>query len=444
MKKLWVWMLFTSAVLLAGCGNNKVEMSFDDAHHQFNNQMFSSLVDAQQTLNSFDFMEWIQKIEVKGWNNVMDWVLNFRNEFFWTSEKASGVVNIELNAEDSESQFKIDAKWKLDMVILKDILYFNVSDFILDTWEENGLWEMVMQFVDQLKNQWMFLDPTTYMSWVNSLPKWLSANSIWDSQAYLADMQKLFDENNLFVQSWDVREMDGKVAYDLKFNVVGIQAIIDWFMANEQTEGFVLANNPWMTMEEMKSGLDGIPAALSWLELQAYLKVIDTDNVELVIDRLGLPEDKAGIVNSTIWVKKVDISLLDEMWDLFIKVDGKSDWIHISNLRGDDTLFDVVVKWSTDSSDDQVQFNINIKVTAFDLYPLATVGNPLNISLDYDYLLKRSSEKEIIVPSDAVDFAQVMSGMQSLVAPQPWYMWDFPEWFDETGFDPSLWWYDEI
>ena len=71
-------------------------------------------------------------------------------------------------------------------------------------------------------------------------------------------------------------------------------------MANDQTKDFILANNPDMTVEEMAAGMNDIPEVLQSLNFEGYLKVVKTDEVQLVITRLSLPGEKAGIVNSTI------------------------------------------------------------------------------------------------------------------------------------------------
>lgn len=399
-----------SAVVVAGCGGQKVEMSFADAHTQFNEQVFGGMIAAQDAILSFGYHDAVEKISLDLNSMQAEGDITIDTAIKGSNEAMEGTINLALNGSENTSQMTLKANLDMLMKIVDGTMYVEIEDSLVDMGENNPASAMIDATLKELSNKWIAIDPDAIMS-VLGQPGGqnpLDPRTIKASTDFVVDMQRLFSDNNLFVQKGDERTEGNKVAYDVALNIDGIKNIVDGVISHEYIADSMKANGQEMTEEDKNQLLSQLPLILASIEVDAFLKVNAKNNVELVINRIGTPEGKDGLVDSSINAKKAHFQVVDEEGSVVFvgDVKGKNFEGTLSDNGMDVATIDAA--FSTKVSDKKVSYDIDGDLKVFAIPFVATEDNPLVLEFSMEKTVKKIDEVVVTAPEESQPIIEIL------------------------------------
>lgn len=289
-KKIWVFVVLCSTIILAWCGKSGQDMSFQDAystlksHNIFADKVYNT-PDITKVLRDetiIDFMLNAQEWFSATWVLVSKWLYNL---------PADGVdMNMWIDAVAFEPSFgtNIVLSWELQFVENSGKVYGSINHFNVSPEKESGNveWGVVNALVNTISKKWILLTET------------------WDNASlvpYRANIVEFFHQLNKWRWEFSLFKEIGKTSIDW-YTAYKIWRDEDWIKAFAQhiLQDAKNIGTPvtfdWATMDEVIQGIVSSP--LEW-----YMIIKAKDHIVLRIDsistqdswKLGFVYDKNGI-----------------------------------------------------------------------------------------------------------------------------------------------------
>ena len=424
-KKILLIPIMLGSVILAWCGQ-RVEMSFDDAHKQFNQQLFANTIEAHSMQSTMEYISWYETYDLEASAQGLE--LDAEIDLDYKGKKGAMEFVLGILAEWADTNEGVNFNFSLES-LLREVngeIYFYVEEAkIANEEEQSPMLQLAQAFADQLSQVWIYMD---YSQSGNAMganvpglqtvnPSDLNADWFQNAKEYYADVQILLNDNLLFQQNGGATTLNGKVVYPVVFNVNGIRSVVDGIVNHEYANMFLSTNGVPLSDEEKQSLIDDIPAMFAELSVDALLRVDAKDRVALVINQLGFaaPDGSVagGIVHSEVSPKKLSLTIES--------ADGEKIFTAVGKLKGIElTFYNPVGKTATVLLNGEVDikewsilynFDINAYADLGKLQPGVYDGEELDLTLTIEKLIEVSEVTEIGVPQDPSSLQSILEAM---------------------------------
>jgi len=362
-KSLLLLGLISTAACLTACGSKTFDMSFEEALEIANHS------ELQDILSQNDNFE--QSFDIVGNYNGTDWT---KVDASISSESKQGLVT-----KNSESSTKFDANltiaweaikanWSLDLKLVNDTIYLNLSSLELTGSEEIAMYGMM---VDWFKNKWYSIP----MSGLSDIPNTFSI--LKDSKDLSAKTKDIFVNEWSVVYSWKFAQFSWYNAWKFSLDSEKLNALIKEYL------------DSFASLDEEFSDIPEIDIQ----DFEGYLVITWKDKVTTVIEKMAM-ESNGSILNVE-WFDGEDLEIKvfedagDEISIAAHKNGGKYD---VSVNFADIILLDWTV--STKLSKSSIDLAYDLKVTVKE-------GAEIVVPLKWSWKYKAISEFSTVAPEDA-------------------------------------------
>ena len=265
-KSLLLLGLISTAACLTACGSKTFDMSFEEALEIANHS------ELQDILSQNDNFE--QSFDIVGNYDGTDWT---KVDASISSESKQGLVT-----KNSESSTKFDANltiaweaikanWSLDLKLVNDTIYLNLSSLELTGSEEIAMYGMM---VDWFKNKWYSIP----MSGLSDIPNTFSI--LKDSKDLSAKTKDIFVNEWSVVYSWKFAQFSWYNAWKFSLDSEKLNALIKEYL------------DSFASLDEEFSDIPEIDIQ----DFEGYLVITWKDKVTTVIEKMAM-ESNGSILN---------------------------------------------------------------------------------------------------------------------------------------------------
>jgi len=391
-KSLLLLGLISTAACLTACGSKTFDMSFEEALEIANH---SELQDILSQNDSFE-----QSFDIAG--NYSD--EDFKVDASISSESKQNLVN---NNSESSTKFDanltiaweaIKANWSLDLKLVNDTIYLNLSSLELTGSEEIAMYGMMVEW---FKSKWYSIP----MTGLSDIPNTFSI--LKDSKDLSAKTKDIFVNEWSVVYNWKFTQFSWYNAWKFSLDSEKLNALI-----KEYLDSFASLDEEFSDIPE-----------INIQDFEGYLVITWKDKVTTVIEKMAM-ESNGSILNVE-WFDGEDIEIKvfedagDEISIIAHKNGGKYD---VSVNFADIILLDWTV--STKLSKSSIDLAYDLKVTVKE-------GAEIVVPLKGSWKYKAISEFSTIAPEDAQDLSDLFGA----------YLGDSDYDYDDYDYDYD---YDDI
>jgi len=296
MKKSFLLLgLLTTTICLTACWSKNYNMSFEEALEIANHSALQDIL----TENNFE-----QNFDISGnydtdWTKVnADIALNSKQNL----DKKISESSTKFTADIASSWEIIKANWKLDIKMINDAIYLNLSSFNL-TWSEDL--SLVGIMAEWIKNQWFSIP----MSGLSDMPNTFSI---------------LKDSEGLNTKIKEIVTNEWSEVYNWKFTQFNWYNSWKFSLDNEKLNTLIKEYYDEMNANLDEESIQTIPE-LNIQNFEWYLIITGKDKVTTVIENMAIAEDE--IIINAKWFAGED-------FELYLSEDGEDIISIIANKKG--------------------------------------------------------------------------------------------------------------
>ena len=296
MKKSFLLLgLLTTTLCLTACWSKNYNMSFEEALEIANHSALQDIL----TENNFE-----QNFDISG-NYDTDWTkvnADISSNSKQNLDKKMSESSTKFTADITSSWEIIKANWKLDIKMINDAIYLNLSSFNL-TWSEDL--SLVSIMAEWIKNQWFSIP----MSGLSDMPNTFSI--LKDSEGLNTKIKEIVTNEWSEVYNWKFTQFNWYNSWKFSLDNEKLNTLIKEYY------------------DEMNSNLDEesiqtIPE-LDIQNFEWYLIITGKDKVTTVIENMAIAEDEI-IINAN-WFAGED-------FELYLSEDGEDIISIVANKKG--------------------------------------------------------------------------------------------------------------
>lgn len=339
-KSLFLLGLLTSAVCLTACGSKTFDMSFEDALEIASHSEFQ---------------------EILAWNDNFEQAFAIAGNYDadWTKVDAniSSTSKQSLNNKNSESSLKfwgnitsewetVKANWALDIKLVDDAIYLNLSSLDLTGSEDLS---MVAMMTEWFKNQW-FVIPMTGLS---DIPDTFSVFK--DSEELNDKVKEIVVNEWSIVYNWKFSQFNGYNARKISLDNEKLNALIKEYYdslytnLDEEVSAEVpevnIQNFEWYlvitwkdkvttVIENMEMQDDDVIVSANWFggeDFELYLSESEEDLISIIAQKKGSKYEISATVADILslnWTvsPKLSKSSIDLKFDAKITIKSEVEW----------------------------------------------------------------------------------------------------------------------
>lgn len=375
MKKIIIWTLMCSSLLLTSCSIRQEAKSPEDILKQTQSNLIDSSQKTVLSKQTWEF-DWDIKFDAE----LPNWKAKWSMSFSWKWDNKNASINVWLKSEIDAEWKKLKIDWLFDMVVTLEKLYINLSKADIETSDPN-LW-MITPFIKSF-------------TW-----KWFSVDNDKDSIKLSRSIANLkIDEKFKKTPFFKIDKVISDREYEISLNKENIKNFIvevnDWLKSNKLTDE---------DKAQISKGLEGV-------DVNGTIK-IEKDNKHfsykwtLSIDWKSKEEFEVKFNTDKFYLKGANV-VLD------LNRDGdKFEWTASVNIWN----------WMTETVDlnwelgnDKLVLDVNYN------------KKPMMIKVSIVYNMK-ASKVEIKIPEQSED-------LQAMMWQFMWWMW----WSAGIPQQPSIW-----
>ena len=402
-KSIFLFGLLATALCLTACGSKDYNMTFEEALETANH---SALQDILAENDNFE-----QEFDIAG---------SFDKD--WTSLDANIASSSKqnINNNNTESSIKFDAKiasegetvkanWALDIKIVDDGIYLNLS--ALDLTGSEDLW-FVALMAEWFKNQWFSIP----MSGLSDLP---STFSILKDKDLDEKAKEVVTNEWATIYSWKFTQFEWYNAWKFSLDNEKLNALIkEYYSAmysnlNEEMTGGMTEEFPEINIQNFEWSL-----VITW-----------KDKVTTVIENMEMQDNDTII--SIYWFGWEDYEIYMNAWDepMISIVANKKWWkYNIDASLANTILLNWTISPKLSKSSIDLKFDAKITVKAEEEWETDTII-PFKGSWKYNSI----SEFSVTAPEDAQDLSELLWA----------YLWNMM-WGDDYAYDYEDYDYEDI
>ena len=388
-------LLAISGVCLTACGSKNYKMSFDEALE------ISTHSAIQDVLAGNDNFE--QNFNIAGnydadWNKVDANISSTSKQSIISKNSESSTT---FNADITSPEVNAKLNWALDIKLVDDAIYLNISSFEL-TWSDDLA--MVAMMAEGFKNQW-FSIPMTGLS---DMPSTFS---------FLKDSKELNSKTKEIVIN------EGSMVYNWKYTQFNWYNAWKFSLDNEKLNTLIKEYYNSLNLNEEEA--TEIPE-LDIQNFEWYLVITWKDKVTTVIEKMVMESN--GEVLNLEWFagEDLEINVSGETEGETISIAAHKDgWKYNVSLNIADFF---LVDWtvSTKLSKSSIDLNFDVKLTVKDTEEIVI---PLKGYWKYNAI----SEFSTTAPEDAQDLTELL--WSYLGGMWLWDDYDYDYDYDDEEFD---------
>ena len=374
-KSLFLLGLLTSTVCLTACGSKTFEMSFEDALE------IASRSELQDILAWNDNFE--QSFNIAG-NFDSDWTkidanLSSNSKQSLNNKNSDSSLNFWANITSEGETIK--ANWALDIKLVDDAIYLNLSSLDL-TWSEDL--SMVAMMTEWFKNQW-FVVPVTGLS---DIPDTFSVFK--DSEELNNKAKEVVINKWSTVYNWKFSQFNGYNAREISLDNEKLNALIKEYYDSLYTnlDEEVSAEVPELNIQNFE-----------W-----YLVITWKDKVTTVIENMEMQDN--DVIMSANWFAGEDYELYlsEGEEDLISIVAEKKGWKYEVSITIADALS---LNWTISAklSKSSIDLNFDAKIT---VKSEVEWENDTIIPFNGSWKYKAISEFNTTAPENAQDLTEIL------------------------------------
>ena len=393
MKKSFLLLgLLTCAVCLTACGSKNYEMSFDEALQIANHSDLQDILvendNFEETLTiagSYD-VEWT-KIDANISSVGKESLLNKNSESstnFWAD------ISLEWDS------IKLD--WALDIKLVDDAIYLNLSSLDL-TWSEDLA--MLAMMTEWFKNQW-FVIPMTGLS---DMPNTFSM---------------LKDSKNLDEKTKEIIINEWSTVYNWKFSEFNWYNAWKFSLNNEKIQELI--NNYYSKINETLD--EDINQEIPQLDIQNfewYLVIVWKDKVTTVIENMDIADWDTILNVIGFFGENYDMTISSD-WEpvLTFTANKKNSNYEIALNMNDYIKLEWTIYPKLSSSKIDIKFDLALNIKS-DSEEVEDMIIPMKGNWTYNSI----SEFTVEIPEDAQDLTEILQS----------YLWGMMGWDEFEDFE---------
>jgi len=406
MKKALLLLGLLSTVCLTACGSKDFNMTFEEALEAANHS------ELQDILSQSDTFE--QDFSISG-SYAADWTKVDAN--ISSSSKQN------LNNKNSESSISfagnitaewetIKADWALDLKVVDNTVYLNLSSLNL-TWSEDL--GMVWMMTEWFKNQWFSIP----MEGLSDVPDTFSI---------------LQDSKDLSNQAKDIAINEWSVVYNWKFTQFNGYNARKFSLDNEKLNALIKEYYNAMNTNLDEEYAQETPE-INIQDFEWYLVITWKDKVTTVIENMKMEDNDTSIIANWFAWEDFEINLSEGEESLITIIANKKGWKYeiSAKIATDAISIDWTISPKLSKSSIDLSFDAKITVKAEEEWKANTVI-PFKGSWKYNSI----SEFSTTIPENAQDLSDLIS---SYLGGMMW--WDDYDYEDYDYEDYEDYDYDE-
>ena len=375
--------LLTTTVCLTACGSKNFSMPFEEALEIANHSELQNILSENKNFE--------QDFDISG---------SFNSK--WTKIDASITSNNKQNLDNnnSESSTKFNANvtisgealkinWTLDLKLIDDTIYLNLSSLDL-TWSDNL--SIIELMVAWFKNQWLSIP----MTGLNEMPS--SFSILKDSQKLNNKTKEIIINKWSTVYSWKFKEFNGYNAWKISLDNNKLNELIKEYYST-------------ISGEEIE-----IPE-LNIQEFEWYLVITWKDKVTTVIENMKM-QDNETIMEAN-WFAWEDYEInISEWGEVLVKIvaEKQGSKYEVSISLTDIILLNWTISPRISKSWINLKFDAKLTAKAEEEWSADTII-PFKGSWNYKWI----PDFTISAPENAQDLSELLGA----------YLWGLPWWDDE-------------
>ena len=383
-KSLFLLGLFTTAVCISACGSKNFNMSFEDALDIANHSQLEDI------LSKNDIFE--QDFNIVGDYNSNGTKINAdissNSKQNLNNKNSESSTKFSANITSSGESIKLD--WALDIKLVNDALYLNLTSLEL-TWNNNLA--MMEMMVDGFKNQRFFIP----MSGLSDMPNTFSI--LKDSKNLNNKAKDIILNEWSTIYSWKFSEFNGYNARKISLDNEKLSELIK--------EYYDTINN--RLNEELTWELPEINIK----DFEWYLIITWKDKVTTVIENMQI-QDNNTVMNANWYAwKDYQINISDGSGSL-ITISAKKNLFSkykISANIGNSIRIEWTISPRISTSMIDLKFNATLTIKSLSEWQPDTII-PFKGSWKYDSI----PEFTTLTPNDAQDLSEILASYL-------WGMW---------------------
>lgn len=385
-KSIFLLGLITTTVCLTACWSKNFNMSFDEALEAANYSELQNILSQNETFEQdFDISG---KYDSDG--TKVDANISSNSKQNLNNKNSESSTKFTANITSSGETIKIN--WALDIKLVNDALYLNLSSLDL-TWNENLA--MVDMMTAWLKDQWFSIP----MSWLSDMPNTFSI--LKDSKDLNNKAKEIIINEWSTVYSWKFSEFNGYNARKISLDNEKLNELIKEYY-NTMNNSL----NEELTWE--------IPE-INIKNFEWYLVITSKDRVTTVIENMQI-EDNETIMDANGYAGKDYEINISESDTPLITISAKKKLFSkykISANIADSIRLEWTISPKLSTSTIDLKFDATLSIKSSSEWELDTII-PFNGSWKYNSI----SEFSTTAPDNAQDLSEMISS----------YLWGMMWW----------------
>lgn len=395
-KSLFLLWLLTTTVCLTACGSKDFNMTFEEALEAANHSELQDILAQNDNFEqSFDISGKYNSDEIK-----VDASISSNSKQSLVNKNSESSTNFTANVTSSGETIKLN--WTLDLKLVNDTIYLNISSLDL-TWSDELA--MVGMMAAWFKGQWFSIA----MSGLSDMPNTFSM--LKDSKDLNDKTKEIFWNEGFMVYSWKFTQFEWYNARKFSIDNEKLNALIKEYY------------------NSINSGLDEdsiqeIPA-INIQNFEGYLVITWKEKVTTVIENMEMKDDENTSTLVINWFAWEDAEInLSQNWESVMKIvaDKKGSKYNISITIPNRGELSWTISPKLSKSSIKIGFDLKLTIKSEEEWWKDTVI-PFKGSWKYDAI----SEFTTTAPENAQDLGELLSS----------YLW-WAMWWDDYDYE-----YDE-
>lgn len=406
MKKSFLLLgLLTTTICLTACWSKNFNMSFEEALQTANHSILQDILSENENFE--------QSFEISGsydseWSNI-DANLSSDSKQNISNNNSESSTNFDVNIK-SKNNDKTKITWTLDLKLVNDTIYLNISSLDL-TWNDNLA--MVGMAVEWIKGQWLSIP----MTWLSDVPNTLS---------YFKNTKELNSKiTEIIINEWSV-------VYSWKFSQ------FNWYNArkislnndklNELIKEYYNTSNTTENNEENSGDINNEIPQINIENFEWYIVITWKDKVTTVIENMDMVDN--DLIMNANWFawKNYEINI-SEGNEQLITITAKKNFskYKVSATIANNLYLDWTISPKASKSWISLTFNATLTIKN------ESESNNITVPFKGSWKYNPIKDFSISVPENSQDLSELLWA----------YLWTMMWWDEYTG-DYTDNYYDNI
>ena len=406
MKKSFLLLgLLTTTICLTACWSKNFNMSFEEALQTANHSILQDILSENENFE--------QSFEISGsydseWSNI-DANLSSDSKQNISNNNSESSANFDVNIK-SKNNDKTKITWTLDLKLVNDTIYLNISSLDL-TWNDNLA--MVGMAVEWIKGQWLSIP----MTWLSDVPNTLS---------YFKNTKELNSKiTEIIINEWSV-------VYSWKFSQ------FNWYNArkislnndklNELIKEYYNTSNTTENNEENSGDINNEIPQINIENFEWYIVITWKDKVTTVIENMDMVDN--DLIMNANWFawKNYEINI-SEGNEQLITITAKKNFskYKVSATIANNLYLDWTISPKASKSWISLTFNATLTIKN------ESESNNITVPFKGSWKYNPIKDFSISVPENSQDLSELLWA----------YLWTMMWWDEYTG-DYTDNYYDNI